>query len=98
MTGWQERAEKINAFRVFPRIFVISYLLFFAFAWIWVVAWFMGYDWKALPTDPIVGAAAATAVAGFPAIILGVLSKVLKELILSYWNGHSDNHYQPTGK
>lgn len=80
-------AQRINDYRVFPRIFVITYLLFFAFAWVWVVQWFMDYDWSALPKDPIVGMAAAGAVAGFPAIILGVLSKILKELIMSYWNG-----------
>ena len=82
-------AKRINDFRVFPRLFVISYLIFFAYAWHWVVDWFMHFDWNSLPTDPIVGAAASAAIAGFPAIILGVLSKILKELILSYWNGSS---------
>ena len=82
-------ASWINEYRVFPRIYTTVYLIFFAFAWVWVVQWFMDYDWDGLPTDPIVGAAAAAAVAGFPAIILGVLSKILKELIISYWNGSS---------
>ena len=82
-------AQRINDYRVFPRIFVISYLIFFGFAWVWVVWWFMNYDWNLLPKDQIVGSAAAAAVAGFPAIILGVLSKILKELIMSYWNGSS---------
>jgi hypothetical protein len=83
----RDGASWLNEYRFFPRLFVISYLLFFAFAWVWVVQWFMEYDWQALPTDQIVGAAAAAAVAGFPAIILGVLSKILKELIVSYWHG-----------
>jgi hypothetical protein len=56
------------------------------YAWLFVVEWFMGFDWSSLPADQIVGAVAVTAVAGFPAIILGVLSKILRELILSYWN------------
>lgn len=83
------KSDTINAYRVFPRIYVTAYLAFFIYAWVWVVKWFMHYDWNALPNDPIVGAAAAGAVAGFPAIILTVLSNVLKELIKSYWNGSS---------
>lgn len=82
-------SQKLNDYRVFPRLFVISYLVFFSYAWVWVVQWFMNYDWAALPDDQIVGAAAAAAVAGFPAIILGVLSKILVQLITSYWNGSS---------
>jgi hypothetical protein len=82
-------AQRINDYRVFPRIFIVAYLLFFGFAWVWVVTWFMSYDWDMLPKDQIVGASAAAAVAGFPAIILGVLSKILRELIISYWNGSS---------
>ena len=84
-------AEWLNEYRVFPRIYVTSYLIFFTFAWVWVVRWFMAYDWALLPTDPIVGAAAAAAVAGFPAIILGVLSKILAQMMLSYWNGSSSS-------
>jgi len=78
-------ADMINEYRVFPRLFVISYLAFFAYAWIFVVTWFMGFDWESLPKDSVVGSVAAGAVAGFPAIILGVLSTILKELMISYW-------------
>lgn len=85
----EDIAKRLNDYRVFPRLFVISYLLFFSYAWLWVVEWFMAYDWHKLPDDQIVGAAAAAAVAGFPAIILGVLSKILVQLITSYWNGSS---------
>lgn len=84
-----DMAQRVNDYRVFPRIFVTLYLLFFAYAWVWVVDWFMHFDWSKLPNDPIVGAAAAGAVAGFPSIILGVLSNVLMKLIMSYWNGSS---------
>ena len=47
----------------------------------------MAIDWDSLPTDAIVGAAAVAAMAGFPAIILGVLTRVLMQLTKSYWNG-----------
>jgi hypothetical protein len=88
-------AELINEFRIFPRVFVSAYLLFFVWAWRWVVTWFMAFDWHSLPTDPVIGATAVAAVAGFPAIILGVLSRVLMKLILSYWNGASSTAYKP---
>jgi len=82
-------AKRINDFRVVPRIILIVYFTFFIHAWYYIVDWFMKVDWSMLPEDQIVGAAAAAAVAGFPAVILGVLTKVLKELIHSYWNGSS---------
>ena len=63
--------------------------MFFMYAWFYVVEWFISIDWDALPSDPIIGAAAAAANAGFPAVILGILSKILKELTQSYWNGSS---------
>ena len=88
-------ADALNDFRVFPRLFVIAYLAFFAYAWVFVVQWFMVFDWTTLPKDPIVGAVAAAAVAGFPAIILGVLSTILKELLVSYWAYKPPKHSLP---
>ena len=38
-----------------------------------------------------VGSVAAAAIAGFPAIILGILTKVLKELVESYWGNPGDS-------
>lgn len=90
-----DKAAALNRYRVFPRIYVTAYLIFFIYAWTWVVQWFMDFDWNSLPSDAVVGATAVAAVAGFPAIILGVLSKILRELILSYWNGSSSNSYEP---
>ncbi len=80
-------AEMINAYRVVPRVVLFGYYGFFMYAWYFIVEWFIGYDWSSLPADPIVGSVAAAAIAGFPAIILGILSKILKDLTTSYWNG-----------
>jgi len=89
MTKWDRGAVLLNSYRVFPRIWLGTYYMFFMYAWFYVVEWFIKIDWDALPNDPIIGAAAAAANAGFPAVILGILSKILKELTQSYWNGSS---------
>jgi len=91
MNRWDRGAELLNSYRVIPRIIIAVYYTFFMYAWYFVVGWFMKFDWTNLPDDQIVGAAAAAAVAGFPAIILGILSKILKELTNSYWNGTSSS-------
>lgn len=80
-------AEMINAYRVIPRVVLFTYYGFFIYAWYFVVEWFMAIDWESLPSDPVVGSVAAGATAGFPAVILGILSKILKDLTTSYWNG-----------
>jgi hypothetical protein len=86
----------MNAYRVVPRLVLATYYAFFIYAWFFIVKWFIVYDWNQLPDDPIVGSVAAGAVAGFPAIILGILSKILKELTQSYWNG-TPKHRQGEG-
>ncbi len=92
MNKWDRGAVLLNAYRVIPRIVLASYYTFFMYAWFFIVKWFIGFDWNSLPDDQIVGSVAAAAIAGFPAIILGILSKILKELTQSYWNGSSSNH------
>lgn len=87
MSKWDRGAVLLNSYRVFPRIWLGTYYLFFVYAWFFIVKWFIHYDWSSLPDDQIVGSVAAAAVAGFPAIILGILSKILKDLTQSYWNG-----------
>jgi hypothetical protein len=76
-----------NSWRVVPRTILLVYYTFFIKAWFFIVEWFMAYDWGSLPDDQIIGSVAAAAIAGFPAIILGILTKVLNELTKSYWNG-----------
>jgi hypothetical protein len=89
MSKWDRGAELLNSYRVIPRIVLASYYTFFMYAWFFIVKWFIAFDWNSLPDDQIVGSVAAAAIAGFPAIILGILSKILKELTQSYWNGSS---------
>ena len=79
----------MNSYRVVPRLVLAAYYSFFMYAWFFIVKWFIAFDWHQLPDDQIIGSVAAAAVAGFPAIILGILSKILKDLTQSYWNGSS---------
>ena len=88
-------AVLINAYRVVPRLIVVVYYTFFIKAWFFIVEWFIAFDWSVLPKDQIIGSVAAASIAGFPAIILGVLTKVLLQLTSSYWNGKSGAAYQP---
>lgn len=84
------KADTINAYRVIPRLILMVYYGFFIAAWYHIVDWFMVFDWNSLPQDQVVGSVAAASVAGFPAVILGILTKILKDLTVSYWhNGHS---------
>lgn len=91
MSKWDRGAELLNSYRVMPRLIIAAYYSFFMYAWFFIVQWFIVFDWDTLPADPIVGSVAAAAVAGFPAIILGILSKILKELTQGYWNGSSSS-------
>ena len=86
---WERGAKLLNAYRVIPRVIIFTYYMFFMYAWVFIVKWFIAFDWSSLPSDAVIGAAAAAAIAGFPAIILGILSKILKDLTISYWQGSS---------
>ena len=81
---WLLAAQRLDAWRVIPRLILVFYFTFFAKAWYFIVDWFIAYDWESLPKDQIVGATAVAAIAGFPAIILGILTKVLLQLIETY--------------
>ena len=74
-------AARIDAYRIIPRLVLLFYCTFFAKAWFYIVDWFIVYDWSGLPDDTIVGAAAVASVAGFPALILGILTKVLFQIL-----------------
>lgn len=63
-------------------------LCLFARAWFYIVDWFIHYDWAQLPNDQIVGVVAVGAVAGFPAIILGILTKVFFQVLQLYSKGY----------
>ena len=92
MNKWDRGAILLNSYRVIPRLILFSYYTFFMYAWFVVFDWFIQFDWNSLPKDQIVGSVSAAAIAGFPAIIMGILTKVLKELTLSYWNGSSSSN------
>lgn len=79
---WISVAECIDALRVIPRILVIMYYSFFIHAWYYVVGWFMTYDWAPTAGHPEI----ALAIAGFPAVILGVLTGVLSTLTKAYFD------------
>ena len=81
---WLLAAQRLDAWRIIPRLILLFYFVFFGKAWYFIVNWFVSYDWSDLPADQIVGATAVVAVAGFPAIILGILTKVLFQLIEMY--------------
>ena len=92
MIDWERGAKLINDYRIVPRLILVVYYTFFVHAWYFIVNWFIRYNWAALPSDPVIGAVAVAAVAGFPAVILGILTKVLKDLTQSYWGGQSITH------
>ena len=90
---WLLWAERIDALRAVPRLIILAYYLFFIRAWFYVVDWFIVYDWSVVEGSETI----ALAIAGFPAIILGVLTGVLNTLTKSYWAGGrkwdvEDNH------
>lgn len=84
MDNYLLAAKRLDAWRVVPRLVLLFYCAFFAKAWFFIVEWFIAYDWSALPKDQIIGAAAVAAVAGFPAIILGILTKVFFQILELY--------------
>jgi len=75
-------AERIDALRVVSRTLVIGYYAFFIHAWYYVVTWFMHFDWSKVAEYPEV----SLAIAGFPAIVLTVLTGVLSTLTNAYFN------------
>ena len=82
---WLHVAERVDAFRVVPRLLMLAYYTFFIKAWFWVTEWFMVYDWSTVERPEM-----ALAIAGFPAVILGILTQVLAGLTKSYWSGGRD--------
>ena len=83
-------AARIDALRIIPRLVVVFYCAFFAKAWYFIVGWFIAYDWTSLPEDQIIGSVAVAAVAGFPAVILGILTKVLFQVLQLYSSSYKD--------
>lgn len=72
----------IDKYFVFPRLFLVAYYVFYAHAWHKIVDWFMVYPWNSLQNEWSIAA-----VAGFPSIILGILTQVLHKVTDSYMRG-----------
>lgn len=69
-----------NDWRVIPRILLIVYYGFFSFAWVWVVDWFMNYDFTVIDNEAV-----ALALVAFPGAVLTVLTGVLGTLTNNYF-------------
>lgn len=77
---WMLWAARADAWRLIPRLLILTYYVFSIWAWWFVVDWFMAYDFTALESEVV-----ALAVVGFPAIILGVITTVLGSLTNNYF-------------
>ena len=77
---WIRLADRLDAFRVIPRILVIVYYAFFIQFSFYLADWFMAYDWSQVQNQAV-----ALAVAGFPVGILGVMTGVLGTLTNNYF-------------
>ena len=72
--------EKMNAWRIMPRILMTVFYTFFILTFVWVTQWFMDYDFAKIENQAV-----ALAIAGFPTAILAVLSGVLGKLTDNYF-------------
>jgi len=61
-------------------VLLISYYGFFAWAWVWVVQWFMDYDFTVIDNEAV-----ALALVAFPGAVLTVLTAVLGTLTNNYF-------------
>ena len=73
-------AERFNDWRIIPRVLLLVYYGFFAYAWVWVVQWFMDYDFTVIENEAV-----ALALVAFPGAVLTVLTTVLGTLTNNYF-------------
>ena len=78
--------KQFNDWRIVPRLLMGGAWLFTGYAWLLVFNWFVGVDWKAIDNEFI-----ALALAGFPAIILGVLTTNVSTLTNNYFRTGGTN-------
>lgn len=72
--------QKVNEWRIIPRVLILSYYALFAYYSIWLTQWFMDYDFSSIENQAV-----ALAIAGFPVGILGVMTGVLAHLTNNYF-------------
>ena len=70
----------VNDWRVIPRLLVVSGYIFYGYSFVWIVEWFMAFDWASVTNEGV-----ALALAAFPAAILGVLGTVLGVVTNNYF-------------
>lgn len=73
-------AGVVNDWRVIPRLLVVSGYIFYGYSFVWIVEWFMAFNW-----DEVTNEGVALALAAFPAAILGVLGTVLGVVTNNYF-------------
>jgi hypothetical protein len=83
--AWLDVGEIIG--RYMPKMVCFGYYIFFAFAFYYIVDWYMAYDWDTVREPTI-----ALAITAFPTAILGLLIQLLKtltEVAFRAMNGHA---------
>jgi len=84
----KDMAAHLNDLRIIPRLLVVGGYISFGAAFVWIVEWFMAFDWTAVNDTGV-----ALAIVSFPASILGILTGVLGSITKHYFNtgGHNGN-------
>jgi hypothetical protein len=73
-------ASVVNDWRVIPRLLVVSGYIFYGYSFVWIVDWFMAFNWDGVTNEGV-----ALALAAFPAAILAVLGTVLGVVTNNYF-------------
>ena len=83
-------AATVNDWRIIPRLLVVSGYIFYGYSFVWIVEWFMAFNWDGVTNEGV-----ALALAALPAAILGVLGTVLGVVTNNYFrtggNGGAGN-------
>lgn len=78
--------QQFNDWRIFPRFLMTLAYGFAGYGWLFVVRWMLGFDWNSIENEVV-----ALALAGSPAIILGVLTTNVGKLTDNYFRTGGTN-------